>query len=366
MKKTLNKMAAFFAGVLLLASCGEDNAPTLKMEGDVSIHSFSINGREAVIDDENFTVYLLVPRGTDLTSMAPAIEIAEGAAVTPGSGEPQNFTSSNIAGKEVKYRVMHNDLYQDWKVTVEEVQAKITAFSLNGVDGVIDQEARTIELYLPQGTDVTALVPQVTYTEGAQMTPAPGTAVDFTQPVVFKLEYEESTFEYTVTVHLGKPIMVIYNGEDIRPSWVNIAAKEVFSPIDNPKKEGINTSDKCAAIYRTNEDTDDGGKPWSGGALWNENGVNIDPKEYGKIAVMVLKDVEGDVQLELQSAGEQNKSYHKVAYTTPGQWQRLEFDISERTEVVNSILIAPHNTEDRSFTPQNMYWDQIEAIPTEE
>lgn len=366
MKKTfLYRVAAFWVGALLLTSCGEDKDPSLNLDGDVNIYSFTIDGRTAVINNEDFTVYLLVPRGTNLTAMAPEIEIAEGAEVSPRSGEPQNFASSNVPGKEVKYRVMHNDLYQDWKVTVEEVQAKITAFSINGVDGVIDQEARTIELYLPKETNVTALVPQITYTEGAEMTPAPGTAVDFSEPVVFRLEYEESTFEYTVTVHLGRPVLVIYNGEDIKPAWEKIAAKEVLY-VDNPKKEGLNTSDKCVAIYRTNEDTDDGGKAWSGAALWNDNGVDIDPKEYGKIAVMVLKEVEGDVQLELQSAGEQNKTYHKMPYTTPGQWQRLEFDISERAEVVNSILIAPHNTDDRDFTPQNMYWDQIEAIPVTE
>lgn len=63
--------------------------------------------------------------------------------------------------------------------------AKITAFSVLGVDGVIDQSAGTITVTLPAGTDVTAVAPSVTVTAGAVVSPVSGQVVNLTAPVVY-------------------------------------------------------------------------------------------------------------------------------------------------------------------------------------
>ncbi|GHT21583.1 hypothetical protein AGMMS4957_10550 [Bacteroidia bacterium] len=57
----------------------------------------------------------------------------------------------------------------------------------------------------------------------------------------------------------------------------------------NPQIGGINPTPYCASMIKSDEDTDDGGKPWSGGALWQNYKVNIDPAVYNKLSMMVLK-----------------------------------------------------------------------------
>src|SRR5690606_29879339 len=97
----------------------------------------------------------------------------------------------------------------------------------------------------------------------------------------------------------------------------------------------------------------------------------IDPAEYDRISVMVLKDVAGDVQLEIQSDGEANKDWLRVWYSGDhlGEWQELIFPIpAGRTAVINNILVMPHehpNGEPVAFPTQRMYWDELKALPKE-
>jgi hypothetical protein len=354
---------------VLFFSC-EDKRETLDFSSDVDIHSFSINGVEGIINAENSTVTLILPNGTDLTALSPQITIAGEATVMPESGETIDFSNSAIKGGEVVYTVTNGNLYQKYKVSIDVARAKITAFRIGTVAATIDDVAKTVTIYLPVGTDVTALIPIMEYTDGATITPTDGTPVDFTNPVEYRLNYLGSEFIYTVTVHLGDPPLppiVIYNGEDICPQWSPLACSGLDSKFDNPKKDGINASLFCASMVRSQEDIDPDGKPWTGGALWNN--VSIDPALYGSFSMKVLKNVAGDIQLEIQSAGEQNKDWLKVWYAEEqlGEWQELVFQIpAGRTAIINNILVAPHCHEAGQpvpFVTQRMYWDNLIAIP---
>lgn len=84
--------------------------------------------------------------------------------------------------------------------------AKITAFSVLGVDGVIDQSAGTITVTLPAGTDVTAVAPSVTVTAGAVVSPVSGEVVNLTAPVVYTVTLGEDTSSYTVTVKYERSV----------------------------------------------------------------------------------------------------------------------------------------------------------------
>lgn len=78
------------------------------------IISFAVEGQiqEALIDRNNYTVTFRMPYGTAVTSLLPIIAVSEGAFITPGSGEPQDFSSP------VLYAVTAEDLsVQDWIVT---------------------------------------------------------------------------------------------------------------------------------------------------------------------------------------------------------------------------------------------------------
>jgi len=90
--------------------------------------------------------------------------------------------------------------------TSPETAKSITAFSLNGVEGTIDQTDKTIAVTMPTGTDVTALVATFT-TTGASVEvnstvqTSETTPNNFTDPVVYTVTAaDSSTQDYTVTV----------------------------------------------------------------------------------------------------------------------------------------------------------------------
>lgn len=371
MKKIIYNILFILLPLLALSSCKEEIASVLNTMGDVDIHSFTINGVEGTINSENSTISVVLPAGSALTNISPQITIAEGAIVTPNNGEAIDFVDAKGNLVTVSYMVKNKDLYQKYNVTVDVARAKITKFKIGSTEADIDETNKKVLIYLPIGTDVTTLIPVVEYTTGAILSPEAGTPVNFTNPVNFTLNYLGSVFTYTVTVKLGekpKPVLVLYDGETVSPTWASIAST-INSGYVNPKTDGINTTSTCISILRNKEETDDGGRPWSGGALWNENKVNIDPAVYSKFTIMVLKYTAGDVQLEVQSNGEQNKDWLKASYSADalGQWQELTFQIpASRTVVINNILIAPHvidTKNDPNFETQMVYWDQLKAHP---
>lgn len=74
-------------------------------------------------------------------------------------------------------------------------------FASPAVEAVITENAKTIVAVVPTGTDVTALVPIITVSDKASVSPASGTVIDFTNPVVFTVTAEDgSTTTYVATV----------------------------------------------------------------------------------------------------------------------------------------------------------------------
>lgn len=371
MKKYIFKWSLILLSIISISACNDDMSEVLDTTGDTNIHTFTINGVEGVIDSTNSTIRLILPAGTNLKALTPDIVLGEGAEISPKSGAAVDFVDNKGIPTMVTYTVINKDSYQKYKVMVDVARAKITKFKIGSVEADIDEVNKKIIIYLPVGTDVTSLIPVVEYTSGATITPATGSQVDFTNPVNYTLNYLNSNFVYEVTVKLGdKPLpdLIIYDGETVSPTWSSIAST-INNGYLNPKTDGLNATPTCMSIMRKKEGSDDGGRPWSGGALWNANKVNIDPKIYGKITVMVLKEVAGNVQLEIQSDGEQNKDWLKVSYSADalGKWQELTFEIpASRTAIINNILIAPHVDDASSnllFTSHMMYWDQLIAHP---
>ncbi len=371
MKKVIYYILLILIPVITFNSCVDEIKSVLDTTGDVDIHSFTINGVEGTINADNSTISVILPAGSALTGLSPVVGLADGAEVTPNNGEAVDFADNKGNLLSVTYTVTNKDLYQKYTVSVDVARAKITKFKIGSVEGDIDDVTKKIVIYLPVGTDVTSLNPVLEYTNGATLTPASGSSINFTNPVTFTLNYLGSVFTYEAKVILGekpKPILVIYNGETVSPTWASLAGT-VNNGYVNPKTDGINTTSTCVSMMRTKAASDDGGRPWSGGALWNENKVNIDPAIYSKFTLMVLKNVAGDVQLEIQSNGEQNKDWLKANYSADalGQWQELTFTIpAGRTAVINNILVAPHVIDavnDPNFSSQMMYWDQLRAHP---
>jgi hypothetical protein len=93
---------------------------------------------------------------------------------------------------------------------VASISAKsITAFSLAGVAGTINETGKTISVTMPSGTNVTSLVATFTTTGasvkvGSTVQISGTTARNFTNPVVYTVTAADATIQdYTVTVTLG-------------------------------------------------------------------------------------------------------------------------------------------------------------------
>jgi hypothetical protein len=168
---------------------------------DAIITSFVIEGVQADIDRaKNITVEL--PAGTDLSNLAPDIVISTGAVSPTG---PQNFTP------DVTYVVYYvaGSAVNEYIVTVT-LSPEITGFTFDSINGetvVINQEANTIAVTVPYGTDITALAPGIGHNSTAIEPISPTEPQDFSQGSV---DYtvtaaNGSTKTYTVTVTVASP-----------------------------------------------------------------------------------------------------------------------------------------------------------------
>jgi hypothetical protein len=106
------------------------------------------------------------------------------------------------------------------------------------VQGVIDEEAKTINAIVPHGTNLGSLAPTITVSPGATVSPASGEVQDFTSQVVYTVTAENGTQAvYTVTV--------------TEPSAAEIAVN-----FDTPEDQAITLSpDTMEAIGRSSDDT---------------------------------------------------------------------------------------------------------------
>ncbi len=82
----------------------------------------------------------------------------------------------------------------------------ITAFDFAALpaNGTVTEAAHTIAVTVPFGTDVTALIPTITISVGASISPDTGVANNFTTPQTYTVTAEDTTTqEYTVTVTIA-------------------------------------------------------------------------------------------------------------------------------------------------------------------
>lgn len=87
----------------------------------------------------------------------------------------------------------------------ESSEKRILSFTIAGlnVTGDITENPKAIVAVVPYGTDVTSLVPIITISEKATISPASGIATDFTHPVTYTVTAEDgskATYTATVTV----------------------------------------------------------------------------------------------------------------------------------------------------------------------
>lgn len=216
----INKIDNGICGVFQSCALGTKLEEMIEIVNDMSDDSvadfatFAIGDNIGIVDTDNATVAISVPYGTDVSSVAATFTFVNNKSTAKvGSTEQESGVTTNDFSSPVTYIITAEDgaTTKNYVVTVTElpnIEAKITAYSLASVDGVINEENHTIAVEVPKETDVTSLA--ATFTLSAQAIAKVGddaqtsgtTTNDFTNPVVYTIIAgdEETTQNYTVTV----------------------------------------------------------------------------------------------------------------------------------------------------------------------
>jgi hypothetical protein len=156
---------------------------------------------------ETFPTQILDPGTLALTlSLALGNWTIRAEAFTPegelyGSGE---FSVTVAAGRT-----------NEAPITMRRAFARITAFSFAdpAAIGVVDPDTKTIDVRVPFNTVVTNLVPEITVSPGAAVSPASRVARDFTDPVTYTVTAADGSVQaYEVTVNVQEQNTILLAG----------------------------------------------------------------------------------------------------------------------------------------------------------
>ena len=151
----------------------------------------------------------------------------------------------------------------------------ITAFAFNSlspaVTGTIDATAKTISATVASGTDVTKLVPTITVSDKATVSPATNVAQDFSKAVTYIVTAEDgSTQAYIATVIVDKPVvgatvchvvsikgsdgyMTVYelDAQNRLAKYVTTSSSSTATTIETYDADGYRTQEKTTYSYVT-------------------------------------------------------------------------------------------------------------------
>lgn len=157
----------------------------------------------------------------------------------------------------------------------------------------------------------------------------------------------------------------LWNGED-----KNSGLWDRCNPttVDNPLKEDVNTSDKCAKFTITGNDWEHGDIVLDLKSLFGESGLDMTKSK--RLSIMVKKSHASNVKIEL-SAGANTYTKRIASWCDGGdKWQKLVFDFTTNCNFEGKgnpteLAIYP-GIEDGQEPSQEIYVDNIvlEDIPT--
>ena len=222
-----------------------------------AITSFSLNGAMGTINQTSKAIAVVMPYGTSVTNLV-ATFTTTGVSVKVDGAEQKSGTTAHNFTNPVVYTVTAADAStQDYTVTVTVAappspssRKEITAFSLNGAVGIINQTSKTIAVYLPCGTDLTALKATFTTTGvsvkvGSLLQISGSTENDFSSPLTYTVTAANDTIQdYIVTVTLAGSISGQVSGN--RLSGVTITLSGDGSASTTTDSSGYYSFDQVA------------------------------------------------------------------------------------------------------------------------
>ena len=169
-------------------------------------------------DTGKFTITINPPKGGTITPSRKRANEGDviTVTVTPNSGYQMvegslTYTLATDNGETVKitdnkFTMPASDvtITCKWETAATTVNG-ITAFSINGVAGAVNNTTNTITITMPRGTDVTKLTPTIATNGVKSLTPGSGETVNFTNSVTYTANMDDGSVKtYTVTVYVDK------------------------------------------------------------------------------------------------------------------------------------------------------------------
>jgi Ice-binding-like len=211
--QSVTKSLRWFMALLVVAfvaGCGGSSG-SVALSSTKAITAYSLAGVTGTVNETAKTIAVAVPYGTNVTALVATFTAASASVTvgTPAVAQVSGTTANNFTSPVV-YKVTAADgttATYTVTVTVASITAKaITAYSIAGATGTINETAKTIAVTVPNGTNVTALVATFTSTGvsvkvGTTAQVSGTTPNDFSSPVVYTVTAgDASTAAYTVTV----------------------------------------------------------------------------------------------------------------------------------------------------------------------
>ena len=195
MKRNIINIICALCMICGLTAC-KDNTSDLNLSGDCMIEAIALDGYQGVIDLATRTITIRLPEVYETSAMKiTTLSISQGAVCNIVPGQTINMDAAKMI------RVQNGDVILDWTIRVLHDEARIRAFILNDIyQGSINQDTKTITVYVPATVDIKNLIPTITYSENATITPSSGTVQDFTSPVTYTVRNNSAESTYTVTV----------------------------------------------------------------------------------------------------------------------------------------------------------------------
>ena len=208
-----------------------------------AITAYSLDGIAGTINEAAKTIAVTLPFGTSVSALTASFATT-GAGVKVGATTQISGTTPNNFTPPVTYTVSAADgsttTYAVTATVAQNTAKAITAYSLDGIAGTINEATRTIAVGMPSGSNVTALIASFATTGagvkvGAATQVSGATANNFTTPLTYTVTAaDSSTTSYNVTVSVGAG-----------PAAVNLGTAGNFVVLS---KAGISTTESTAIV----------------------------------------------------------------------------------------------------------------------
>lgn len=198
----MKKILFMLMAILALTACSDDNVSDLNLSGGCSITELTLDNYDGTIDKTTRTITVRVPETYDISQMSVTkLSLSDGAKSNVNVNDQLNMSAPQAV------HVTNGDVYLYWTIKVQRDEAKITSFKINDTYvGTINEDTKTIMVYVPASLDIKNLTPTIAYSENATISPASGIAADFTNPVTYTVSNNTANSTYTVTVQqIDKP-----------------------------------------------------------------------------------------------------------------------------------------------------------------